>query len=60
VKITCTRTGKQTFGTYGRALKYALIIARRTGQTVRVYRCEFCGFHHLTTHAYDAQRRRAS
>lgn len=51
LRVICTRTGKRCYG----ALGYALADAQRL--SMRVYRCEFCGCWHLTSHAYDVRRR---
>jgi hypothetical protein len=55
VKVICTRTGKQVYGTRARAIKYAIRAARQTGQPYRIYRCPHCDWWHLTS-----QNRRAA
>lgn len=55
MRVICAKSGKSTFGTVGTATAAA---GHTIGPTVvRVYRCEFCGFYHLTTRAYDTTRR---
>jgi hypothetical protein len=60
MKVTCTRTGKQTYGTHERAVRDAINGARLFGRPFRVYRCEFCGFLHLTTRPWRPPPRRAA
>lgn len=49
MKIVCDRTEKQVYVTLQRALQHAARVARQRGQEYRVYRCEFCGYWHLTS-----------
>jgi hypothetical protein len=57
VKVICTRTGKESFGTLGRAQAYGAFVSQRSGREMRPYPCEFCGCWHLTSHRYDVNRR---
>jgi hypothetical protein len=57
VKVTCSRTGKATFGERETAMMAATRATRRVDY-LRVYRCEFCGFWHLTTKPLDRAKLR--
>ena len=56
MRITCSRSGKNTFGTLAQAQSVAAGAHVKRGLTLRVYRCEFCGFWHLTTRAWGRRR----
>jgi rubrerythrin len=49
VRFLCPVTHKQIYGTLGRAMSYCDRMERETGHAYRVYRCEHCGYFHLTS-----------
>ena len=49
MKVTCTWTGKQAYGTLERALAFAGKIGAREGRPYRPYLCQRCGCYHLTS-----------
>jgi predicted Zn-ribbon and HTH transcriptional regulator len=59
MKVICARTGKNTFGTLGQAEQVAQSASERGLQT-RPYRCQHCGFWHLTTKPWHRPRERAA
>jgi hypothetical protein len=59
LRIVCEPTGKQVYGTLGRALFYRAQVSARMGVPYRVYQCPHCGYWHLTRHPYHRRGRAA-
>jgi hypothetical protein len=53
MKILCPKTGKQVYGTPGRAELFAVRLTNTEHKAYRVYRCEFCGWFHITHKPYS-------
>lgn len=51
-KAVCS-CGKRCHKTYTAAVRAALHDSHRFGVPYRIYRCEICGFYHLTTQVDD-------
>ena len=49
MKVTCSWTGKQAYGTIDRALRDADRALQSTGLPFRIYKCDKCGCFHLTS-----------
>jgi hypothetical protein len=49
VKITCSWTGKQAYGSIERALMFAAKISAQEGRPYRPYKCNRCGCYHLSS-----------
>lgn len=48
IRIRCGPTGKQVYGTLGRALFFRARASAAMGVPYRVYQCPHCGYWHLT------------
>jgi hypothetical protein len=49
VKVTCSWTGKQAYGSLERALVFAAKISTQEGKPYRPYKCNRCGCFHLSS-----------
>jgi hypothetical protein len=49
MKVTCSWTGKQAYGTLERALIFAAKISTQEGRAYRPYLCPRCGCYHLSS-----------
>ena len=56
MKVTCSKSGKQTYGSREAAIREAERMSHITGRPWRSYKCEHCGFHHLTSHPWRRRR----
>jgi hypothetical protein len=57
MKVTCSRTGKHTYGTREGAIREAERMTFLSGRAFRAYCCEFCHFWHITSKPWRRQRR---
>ena len=55
--ITCTRSGKHTYGTRETAIREAERASLASGRPFRAYQCEFCHFFHLTSQPWKPSKR---